>query len=77
LNHEYVAALEIASAQLVENGPATPPPEETTMEEHAAIWEEAMKKLEAKAIREAAIEAEGVSDEGEGVVAGEPETMAW
>jgi hypothetical protein len=65
LNHEYVAALERASACLVENGPMTPPPEEVAPE---ALWqyEEGM-----------VIGATVVSDEGEEGVSGHPAMTAW
>ena len=78
LNHEYIAALEKASACLTETGPMTPPPAEMTAGEQAAMWEKCEKEWrEESAVREAAVKAACVSDEGEGDVLGHSAKTAW
>jgi len=63
LNHDYVAALEEASARLVENGRMTPSDAGRTDEE---FYESERTALERLSIEDAAIKAADSSDEREG-----------
>jgi hypothetical protein len=66
LNHEYVAALEKASARLVEIGPMTPPPPGEVAPDALWQYEEGM-----------VIGATVVSDEGEEDVSGQHAMTDW